>query len=359
MASAAERSKAIISTTLRSTGAIAEDDVGDVGAALLGRLLGLPALFLELEGADHDEPAGGESDDGHPEEVNDQVGDAHVRDGAAEDHARNDGACKLADVPEPEVDGRLALAADVHAFAGRLDDRGGKACAADRGEQPEEGRHRGDDDLRGGEEAVERVDHALEGAGLAKLDLKAHHEIECEEKVVGAPHREHVATGFAERAQGGVFEKPEQGAARQNGGADRTLEPQQDDDEDDGRCNEEKYIHFFCESILDKWRRAGYGDAVSVHLEIVCRFAEISKKIDNPVRGFKLQYVHGGLHLGHRIDDRGGVICHRWENDRMVPEDACTGRGQEDGRRGPGPEGAGRLQGEKGTSQREMIVGLR
>lgn len=25
------------------------------------------------------------------------------------------------------------------------------------------------------------------------------------------------------------------------------------------------------------------------------------------------------------IDDRGGVICHRWENDRMVPEDACTG----------------------------------
>ncbi len=33
----------------------------------------------------------------------------------------------------------------------------------------------------------------------------------------------------------------------------------------------------------------------------------------------------GGLHLGHRIDDRGGVICHRWENDRMVPEDACTG----------------------------------
>lgn len=25
------------------------------------------------------------------------------------------------------------------------------------------------------------------------------------------------------------------------------------------------------------------------------------------------------------IRDNGSVTCYRWENDRMVPEDACTG----------------------------------
>ena len=173
-------------TTLRSTGA---HDVDEVCPALLGRQFGLTALFLKLERADHDEPAYGEGDDGHPEKMDDEIGDAHVSDGAAEDHAGNDGAGELADVAEPEIDGGLAFGLDVHTFAGRLDDRSGKACAADRGQKTKEGGHAGDDDFRRGEEAVERVDHALERAGSAELDFKAHHEVERKEEVVGAVHR--------------------------------------------------------------------------------------------------------------------------------------------------------------------------
>ena len=248
----------------------------DVTAARFGGVLALHAAVGEAKRTDEDEPAREEGDDRHPGEVHDEVAHRNVRDGATENHARNDRAHEFADVAEPEVDRGLALARDRHAAARLVDDRGRKAGAPHGGKKPEEGRHRGERHLGRGEDLVERIDHAAQRSRLAQFDFETHHEVERKEKVVGARLREHLGDGGPQGGDGRIPEGPHHGAARKDGGADGHLEAKDHDHREKAETDDGENAHGVCVFLRNFVQRPKAPEGRFQMMRKVCTFLTVS-----------------------------------------------------------------------------------
>ena len=85
---------------------------------------------IRFNGADEDEPAGGEGQYGKPGQMQDEFTVADAGDVAGHNHTGDNRTGKFKDMTEPEVDGCLVLLFDRQIFAGLLYNRSRKARAA-------------------------------------------------------------------------------------------------------------------------------------------------------------------------------------------------------------------------------------